>query len=63
MCQKRKHAEVRAKYADIKKTLDKYLGKMSSDVNESNLRVSANFARQVHAAAPINPSQPGVGLR
>ena len=61
MCRKRKHAEIRAKYADIKKTLDKYLGKMSSDINESNLRVSANFARQVHAAAPMNYSQPGRG--
>ena len=61
MCRKRKHAEVRAKYPDIKRTLDKYLGKISSDINESNLKVSANFARQVHAAAPTNYSQQGGG--
>ena len=59
MCRKRKHAEVRAKYTDIKRTLDKYLGKMSSDINESNLKVSANFARQVHTAAPVNDSRLG----
>ena len=56
MCRKRKHAEVRAKYADIKKTLDKYLGQMSSDINESNLKVSANFALQVHATVQSSTS-------
>ena len=54
MCRKRKHVEVRAKYADIKKTLDKYLGPMSSDINESNLKVSANFAWQIHATVQSN---------
>ena len=54
MCRKRKHAEVRAKYSDIKKTLDKYLGQMPAEINESNLKVSANFAWQVHATAQSN---------
>ena len=61
MCRKRKHAQVRAKYSDIKKTLDKYLGKMSNEINESNLRVSANFARQVYSAAPTNCFNSGEG--
>ena len=56
MCRKRKHAEVRARYADIKKTLDKYLGQMSSDINESNLKVSANFSWQVHATVQSSTS-------
>jgi len=51
MCRKRKHAEVRAKYSDIKKTLDKYLGQMPAEINESNLKISANFAYQIHATA------------
>ena len=53
MCRKPQHAKVRANYSDIKKTLDKYLGKISTNINESNLKVSANLAWQVHAAAPV----------
>ena len=53
MCRKPQHAKVRANYADIKKTLDKYLGKISTNINELNLKVSAKLAWQFHAAAPI----------
>ena len=53
MCRKPQHAKVRANYSDIKKTLDKYLGKISTNVNELNLKVSANLVWQVHAAAPV----------
>ena len=62
MCRKRKHAEVRAKYSDIKKTLDKYLGQMPAEINESNLKVSANFAWQVHATAQSNTLYSTVSL-
>ncbi len=50
---KPQHAKIRANYADIKKTLDKYVGKISTNINESNLKVLANLAWQVHAAAPV----------
>ena len=57
MCRKRRHAEVRAKYADIKKTLDKYLGSMSSDINESNLKVSVQ-SNTMYSAESLATDKP-----
>lgn len=51
-CRKIKHSQGRAKFEDKKKTLDKYLGKLSSEVNESNVSISAHISYHVYSAGP-----------
>ena len=43
LCKKPKHAEIRADYPELKKVLDKYLGKLSPNISESTLCVLSNF--------------------
>ena len=52
LCRKINHGQGRARFDDIKKTLDKYLGKLSSEVNKSNLSISAHISYQVYSAGP-----------
>ena len=39
---------MRAKYVDVKKHLDKYIGKLNTGINASNLKISANFIFGMH---------------
>ena len=48
MCKKGAHEALRVKYGDVKKQLDKYLGKLHTGINESNLKISANFMYGTH---------------
>ena len=52
LCRKVNHGQGRARFDDIKKTLEKYLGKLSSEVNETNLSISAHISYQVYSAGP-----------
>ena len=52
------HASTRAPVSEIRKQFEKYLGKLSSDINERNLKNSVNFMQQVYSfyPSPDNPS-------
>jgi len=57
-CRNDSHAPTRAPVSEIRKQFEKYLGKLSSDIKEKNLKNSVNFMQQVYSfyPTPENPS-------
>ena len=58
-CRNNNHASTRAPVTEIKKQLEKYIGKLSSSINERNLKNSVNFMHQVYSVTPC-PEKPSV---
>ena len=50
LCEKPRHAEIRADYPEIKKVFNKYLGKIRPNISVATLCVSSNFMFQTHGA-------------
>ena len=50
MCKRPKHAEFRPDYLELKKVVDKYLGKILPNIPESTLCIFSNFMFQTHGA-------------
>ena len=59
MCRTKEHAATRAPLPEIKKSFEKYLGKLTPAINENNIKISVNFMQQVYAIIP-NPENPSI---
>ena len=59
-CRNKEHASLRADFKEIKKELEKYLGKLGTTVADSSIKFSVNYTNQVCAAGP--PSANGLGM-
>ena len=51
-CRKREHANLRAPFSDMKKDLEKYLGKLGTTVVDSSIKFAANYTYQVFSMDP-----------
>ena len=58
-CRIKDHANLRVDFKDIKKELEKYLGKLGTNVVDASIMFSVNYTNQVCAARP--PSDYGLG--
>ena len=59
VCNRAQHAELRAPYDEIKSKFEEYFGKLNGTIDESNLKVSANFMHQAYTVNPIDRSGQG----
>ena len=59
VCNRAQHAELRAPYNEIRSKFEEYFGKLNGTINESNLKVSANFMHQAYTVNPLNRSVQG----
>ena len=57
-CRNKEHAGLRAEFKEIRKDLEKYLGKLGTAADAS-IKFSVNYTNQVHAIGP--PSANGLG--
>ena len=53
-CRNKEHANLRADFKEIKKDLEKYMGKLGTAVADASIKFSVNYASQVHAAGPLS---------
>ena len=53
LCNWKTHAHSRMAYSEFKKALDKYLGRINSNVSESTLSISSNFMNQAHGTGKL----------
>ena len=60
-CRNKEHAGLRADFKDIKRDLEKYMGKLGTAVADASIKFSVNYMNQVHAAGP--PSANGLGWK
>ena len=51
-CRKREHASLRASFPEMKKDLEKYLGKLGGTVVDSSIKFAANYTYQVFSMDP-----------
>ncbi len=51
-CRKREHANLRAPFSDMKRDLEKYLGKLGTTVVDSSIKFAANYTYQVFSMDP-----------
>ena len=51
-CRIKDHAKLRASFPDMKKDLEKYLGKLGTTVVDSSIKFAANFTCQVFLLSP-----------
>ena len=51
-CRKREHANQRAPFQEMKKDMEKYLGKLGSTVVDSSIKFAANYTYQVFSMDP-----------
>ena len=49
-CRNKEHANLRDDFKDIKKDLEKYMGKLGTAVADASIKFSVNYTSQVHAA-------------
>ena len=51
-CRNKEHAQLRAPYSDMKKDLEKYIGKLGTTVVDSSIKFSANYTYQAFSLSP-----------
>ena len=58
-CRNKDHASLRADFKEIKKDLEKYLGKLGTIVADASIKFSVNYTNQVHVAGPPSANRLG----
>ena len=53
-CRNKEHAQLRASFPEMKKDLEKYIGKLGTTVLDSSIKYSANYTYQVFSLSPGN---------
>ena len=61
-CRNKEHAGLRAEFKDIKKDLEKYMGKLGTAVADANIKFSVNYTSQVYTAGPLSANGLGWDL-
>ena len=51
-CRNKEHAQLRAPFPEMKKDLEKYIGKLGATVVDSSIKYSANYTYQVFSLSP-----------
>ena len=51
-CRNKEHAQLRAPFPDMKKDLEKYIGKLGTTVVDSSIKFSANYTYQAFSLSP-----------
>ena len=51
-CRRKEHANLRASFQDMKKDLEKYIGKLGTTVVDSSIKFAANYTYQVFSLDP-----------
>ena len=51
-CRNKEHAQLRAPFPEMKKDLEKYIGKLGTTVVDSSIKFSANYAYQAFSLSP-----------
>ena len=51
-CRNKEHAQLRAPFPEMKKDLEKYIGKLAASVVDSSIKYSANYTYQVFSLSP-----------
>ena len=51
-CRNKDHAQLRAPFSDMRKDLEKYIGKLGTTVVDSSIKFSANYTYQVFSLSP-----------
>ena len=57
-CRNKDHAQLRAPFSDMKKDLEKYIGKLGTAVVDSSIKFAANYTYQVFS---LNPGGAALG--
>ena len=63
LCRKPKHAETRGSYIDVHSQVERYMGTLTPETNEHNLKYAVNFMHQVYSVIPttlLNQGKPQV---
>ena len=51
-CRRKEHAELRSPFAEMKKNLEQYLGKLGTKIRDLSIKFAANYTYQVFSMGP-----------